>query len=66
MDTHLVFCIYYSSVTLSSGHFATLTGDLYEDSKLFIALFYEENAIKTNPWYLHCEVLTPLFLYVCS
>ena len=57
MDAHLAFWIYYSSVTLSSGNFSTLTGDLYKDPKLFITLFHEDNAINTNPWYLHCEVL---------
>ena len=62
----LVFCIYYSSAMLSSGNFAILTGDLYKDSKLFVALFHEENTINTNPWYLHCKVLTPSFLNVYS
>ena len=63
---HLVFCIYYSGATLSSGNFVFLIGDLYEDSKLFVTLFHEDNVINTNPWYLHCEVLTPFFLNVYS
>ena len=52
MYMHLVFWIYYLSATFSS------------DPKLFIALFHEDNAINTKPWYLHCEVLYT-FISLC-
>ena len=64
MDAHLVFWIYYSSSTLSSGNSTILTGDLYKNPKLFITLFHEDKAINTNPWYLHCEVLYT-FISLC-
>ena len=52
------------SATLSSGNSTILTGDIYEDPKLFFTLFHKDNAKNTNPWYLHCEVLYT-FISLC-